>query len=67
MDRDKPLLTIKEVAEMLNLTPRAVRARVQRDALPGVVRLSERTIRFRRAELVPWLKEQEEDFREDDF
>ena len=48
------LLTVKEVAEMLRTTPKAVYAMIERARLPGVRRIGRRLL-VARHELVHWL------------
>jgi excisionase family DNA binding protein len=48
------LLTVPEVANLLRTTPRAVYAMVERNQLPGVVRLRRRVL-FRTEVLLDWV------------
>lgn len=48
------LLTVDEVAAFLRISVDAVRARIDRGALPGVVRLG-RSVRVRRDDLRAWV------------
>lgn len=54
MTQDTTLMTVEEVAEYLNLTKKAVRRRVERDAIP--YRKVGRSIRFHPQELEEWTK-----------
>lgn len=45
-----PLMTVPEVAEFLRTTERAIYAMVERNQLPGIVRLGRRVL-IRRAEV----------------
>jgi excisionase family DNA binding protein len=49
-----PLLTVKEVAEILRTTPKAIYTMVDRRQLPGVRRIRRRVLVVR-AELLHWL------------
>lgn len=49
-------LTVREVASVLRVTLEAVRARIQRGAIPGVYRTSERAIRIERNSFEAWLE-----------
>jgi len=48
------LLEVREVAVFLAISEKAVRRRIERGQLPGVVRLGPRTIRLRLADLLAW-------------
>jgi excisionase family DNA binding protein len=50
------LMTVAEAADYLNLTPKALRRRVERGAVP-VTRLGPRTIRFHQFTLDVWMRE----------
>jgi excisionase family DNA binding protein len=55
-----PLLTVAEVAaQFLRTTPRAVYQLVQREQIPGVIRVGRRLL-FRKDTLVAWLESQGE-------
>jgi excisionase family DNA binding protein len=54
----QPLLTVNDVAELLNKSPQAVRHMVQRRQLP-FVRLTERTLRFDPAVIEAYLIERQ--------
>jgi excisionase family DNA binding protein len=53
------LLTTREVAEILALSPDAVLRRWRAGELPGF-RLSSKALRFRESELLAWLEEKRE-------
>lgn len=48
------LLTVDDVAQLLRTTNRAIYAMVERQQLPGVVRIGRRVL-FRTADLLDWL------------
>ena len=50
------LLTTREVADMLGLSPEAVLRRWRADELPGF-RLSTKVLRFRESEVLAWLED----------
>ena len=50
------LLTVRQVARLLGMTPKAIYHRAERGQLPGVVRVG-RSLRFRRADLLGSLTE----------
>jgi excisionase family DNA binding protein len=52
---NEPLLTTREVAEMLGLSSEAVLRRWRAGDLPGF-RLSTKVLRFRESELLAWLE-----------
>lgn len=54
---DDPLLTTREVAEMLAVSPDSVLRLWRGGGLPGF-RLSTRVLRFRRSEVLAWLETQ---------
>ena len=49
------LLKVKEAAHLLGMSERALRQRMIRGGCPPFVRLSERTLRFRRSDVLAWL------------
>ena len=51
----EPLLTTREVGELLGLSPEAVLKRWRAGELPGF-RLSEKVLRFRESEILGWLE-----------
>jgi excisionase family DNA binding protein len=51
-----PLMTVREVADLLRTTPKAIYHRVERGQLPGVVHDGDRIL-VRRADLLRWLAE----------
>jgi len=55
---DSRLLTVKEAAAYLNLTPKTVRKYVSEGRIPHI-RLSRKIRRFRKSALDKWLKKQE--------
>jgi excisionase family DNA binding protein len=50
------LLTVRQVAEFLGMTPKAVYHRAERGQLPGVVHVG-RSLRFRRTDLLRFIGE----------
>ena len=58
-EREQELLTVAEVAELLRISERAVKGRVARDSIPGVVRTENgrafSPLRFRKADLQAWI------------
>ena len=50
------LLTVRQVAEFLGLTPKAVYHRAERGQLPGIVHVG-RSLRFRRTDLLRFIEE----------
>ena len=55
-DRLPMLLTATDVADLLRTSRNAVYAMVERDQLPGVIRIGRR-LRFRRDTLVDWINQ----------
>jgi excisionase family DNA binding protein len=53
------LLTTREVAELLSLSPESVLRRWRRGELPGGIRLASNVLRFRQSALEAWLSELE--------
>ena len=49
-------LTVRQVAEMLGMSPKAIYHRAERGQLPGVFRVG-RSLRFRRADLLRFVAE----------
>jgi excisionase family DNA binding protein len=49
-------LSVRQVAEMLGMTPKAVYHRAERGQLPGIFRVG-RSLRFRRADLLRFIAE----------
>jgi excisionase family DNA binding protein len=50
------LLTVRQVAEFLGMTPKAVYHRAERGQLPGVIHVG-RSLRFRRTDLLRFIGE----------
>lgn len=50
------LLTVKEVANLLRTSRKAVYSMVERGQLPGITRIGKRLL-FRRDDLIEWLEE----------
>lgn len=50
------LLTVDDVAQLLRTTNRAIYAMVERQQLPGLVRIGRRVL-FRTADLLDWLNQ----------
>jgi len=50
------LLTVRQVAEFLGMSPKAVYHRAERGQLPGVIHVG-RSLRFRRSDLVRFIGE----------
>lgn len=48
------LLTVDDVAQLLRTTNRAIYAMIERQQLPGIVRIGRRVL-FRAADLLDWL------------
>jgi excisionase family DNA binding protein len=51
------LLTVADVARLLCKSPKAVYTMVERGQLPGVFRPGPRQLRFRRDELLHWIRQ----------
>jgi len=54
--RERLLLTLPEVAEILRTSAKAIYAMIERRQLPGVTRIGRRVL-IRRADLLRWLDE----------
>jgi excisionase family DNA binding protein len=54
----RQLMTVAEAADYLNLSPKALRRRIDRRAVP-IVRLGPRTIRLSQLTLDVWMRESE--------
>jgi excisionase family DNA binding protein len=52
------LLTVREAANLLRLTPGTLYHLSSEGRVPGIVRLSRRCLRFRRDSLLLWIAEQ---------
>lgn len=50
------LLTVRELAEYLNVTPKAIYSRIHRGEAPPMIRLGSHSIRFSREDVDQWLK-----------
>lgn len=50
------LLTVRQVAELLGMTPKAIYHRAERGQLPGVFHVG-RSLRFRRSDLLRFISE----------
>ena len=50
------LLTVDDVAQLLRTTSRAIYAMIERQQLPGIVRIGRRVL-FRAADLLDWLNQ----------
>ncbi len=50
------LLTVRQVAEFLGMSPKAVYHRAERGQLPGIVHVG-RSLRFRRSDLLRFIEE----------
>jgi predicted DNA-binding transcriptional regulator AlpA len=59
LQQEDPLLTTREVGELLAISPEAVLKRWRAGDLPGF-RLSSKVLRFRQSEIVEWLEEHRE-------
>jgi len=56
------MLTVKDVARVLRMTPAAVYAMVERGQLPGVVRIGRRRVRIREDALLDFLRQKSTSF-----
>lgn len=56
-EKDLQLLTEKEVAKLLGMTPRFLQARRVRGDGPPFVRISSRAVRYRLSDLERWIRE----------
>ena len=54
---DLQLLTAKELADLLRTSTRAIYQMVQRNQVPGVIRLGRRRLLFDRAAVLRWINE----------
>ena len=51
------LLTVEDVAKLLRKSPKAIYTMVERGQVPGVFRPTPRQLRFRRDELLHWIRQ----------
>jgi len=52
------LIDVEELAQLLAISPEILRARASRGEIPGTVKLSPKTVRFRRDEIHAWIEQQ---------